>query len=109
MRTTDESAKLLDMDSHTLITVPTIDGLLSSNVMALFPVVDAIDTADEWIIDFAGGALVVHLGDQMEPRVTWVGTTEVLAGMTARSEEFPTIERAMRRAVELAGWAEAGA
>lgn len=106
-----DCAKLGDMDSTTTISFPAVEQLLAGNVLALLPVVDSYDTLDENgdpAVDFAPGVLVVHLGDQLEPRLTWIGSTEVFAGMTARSEQYSTATAAHARAVELAGWAEVG-
>lgn len=98
------------MDSATtsLFSIPSLERLVEGNVLAIFPIVEAMEPDLDGDIDFTAGALVVHLGELLEARLTWVGVTELCAGMVARSEVFASADQAFARAVSLAGWAEVG-
>ena len=98
----------MDSATETLFAMPTLDRLVTGNVLAILPVLEQMEPSPEGDIDFTPGALVVHLGELMEPRLTWVGATELFEGMQLRSEIFPTAEAALGRAAFLAGWTEVG-
>ncbi len=88
------------------LTPTSLAALVEGNVVAIFPVVDELPPDDDGTIDFTAGALVVHVVAAM-PYLTWVGATDIYAGMTARSEVLPTVDLALARAIKLAGWTQA--
>jgi hypothetical protein len=98
----------MDSTPDSLFSMPSLERLVEGNVLCVFPIMEQIEADADGDVDFTAGALVVHLGERLEPRLTWVGATELCVGMSARSEVFTSADAAFAKAVQLAGWSEVG-